>query len=249
MNKPLIGKIIGCCAFAAASVISIINFKPPEEAKEAQVDPIYTEIAELDPYAKPVSHKVEEKKEEAKEESAQGSVETATPQARTTKNRAQTALKSTTKITSKPATTQASPTRYTSVYDFEHAMLGICPQNVPSGVWPDKLRPIVSLGYRPEEKYGPFSAETAVAIWWSSYKQGKTSANYIANVIGGNQIGGGCGQGTNDTSFKMNYNTLTVYWEDDAITHNGKTWADSKAQYMASFLRNINAQFKAKCGY
>lgn len=252
---PLVGKIISCCALSATSILLIINFKTPEVPKESEVESIHTEVTELDAEDSSVSHRVEEKKGEVKEESAQGSIEVATTTKTNTQpkistsTKAQTTAKPTAQATTNQATAQTTQKRYTSVYDFEHAMLGVCPQNVPSGVWPDKLRPIVSLGYRPEERYGASSTETAVAIWWSGYKQGITSPSYIANVIGGNQIGGDCGQGTDDTMFKMNYNTLTVYWEDGSITPSGKTWADNKAQYMTSFLRNINSQFKAKCGY
>ena len=117
MNKPLIGKIIGCCAFATASVISIINFKSPEETKKAELDSTYTEVAELDAEAPSVSHKVEE----TKEESAQGSAEVApttqsNSQVKTTTTKAITTAKAQT--AAKPVATQSTQTRYTSAYDF-----------------------------------------------------------------------------------------------------------------------------------
>lgn len=226
-----------------------------------QTNPIEIPIEDTIPEAV-TETQIEEKQEETKEESGQGETQQETPASNSqhqvadtqpkeqaTQPAMQTQPKAQTQTQPKTQT-QPAQTEYSSGYDFEHAMLGVCPQNVPAGVWPNSLRPIVSLGYRPEEKYGPFSAETAVAVWWSSYKQGMNSPSYIATVIGGNQIdGNSCGQGTNDTLFKMNYNTLTVYWEDNAITPNGKEWADQQAQYMTSFLQSISAQFKAKCGY
>lgn len=224
-----------------------------------QTNPIEIPIEDNIPEAV-TETQIEEKQEETKEESGQGETQQEAPasvpqpQVADIQPKAQAtqpAMQTQPKAQTQPKTqTQPAQTEYSGGYDFEHAMLGVCPQNVPAGVWPNSLRPIVSLGYRPEEKYGPFSAETAVAVWWSSYKQGMNSPSYIATIIGGNQIdGNSCGQGTNDTLFKMNYNTLTVYWEDNAITPNGKEWADQQAQYMTSFLQSISAQFKAKCGY
>lgn len=256
INIPLIGKIIGSCLFSAASIVSVVNFKPPEEkTNEPAIEETTNQIDDTT-----TSEHEEENRSDSKEdvnssqESGQGSTQPTAQVNTQVKSATKTTARTMTKPvsapnTTAPAQTQPKQKQYTSVYDFEHAMLGICPQNVPSGVWPDKLRPIVSLGYRPEEKYGPSSAETAVAIWWSSYKLDKSSSSYIATATTGNQIGGDCGHGTDDTLFKMNYNTLTVYWEDNAITPNGKVWADGKAQYMTNFLRSINSQFKAKCGY
>lgn len=250
MNMPLVGKVIGCCAFSAASVISIINFKSPEETKKAEVRSTYTEVAELDAEAPSVSHKVEE----TEEESAQGSVEVknqssqskaTTKTAATTK--AQATAKSTAQTKTNQATTQTTQKRYTSVYDFEHAMLGVCPQNVPSGVWPDKLRPIVSLGYRPEERYSSTDIELHIATYWSSYKQGIQGATI---TFTGGFFGGDCSSGSKDVTFTFSFiNNTVTYKAGSFITPNGEQWAKTIAQRGQNYLQSISSQFKAKCGY
>lgn len=255
---PLVGKIIGCCALSAASILSIINFKAPEVPKESGVESIHTEVAELDAEASSVSHEVEEKEEEVKEkkvkeESAQGSVEVVTTTKTNTQpkistaTKAQATAKSTAQTKTNQATTQTTQKRYTSVYDFEHAMLGVCPQNVPSGVWPDKLRPIVSLGYRPEERYSSTDIELHIATYWSSYKQGIQGATI---TFTGGFFGGDCSSGSKDVTFTFSFiNNTVTYKAGSFITPNGEQWAKTIAQRGQNYLQSISSQFKAKCGY
>lgn len=262
INIPLIGKIIGSCLFSAASIVSVVNFKPPEEKTN---EPVVEETTNQIDNTIASEHKEENRSDskedvnasqESGQESGQGSTQSTTQVNTQVNTQVKSATKTAAKTTAKPvsapkttapAQTQPKQKQYTSVYEFEHAMLGKCPQNVPAGVWPDKLRPIVSLGYRPEEKYGPSSLETTIAIYWSSYKQGRQGSSF---TFTGGLFGGDCSSGANNVKFTVSFANNTVnYTPGGYISPSGEQWAKSLAQRGQSYLQSISSQFRSKCGY
>lgn len=258
INLPLAGKIIGSCAFSVASVISVINFKPPEGVENTTQEGVVipeSETTTADHPSEEETTQVTTQVENSEEESATSTQNSPEKPAASTTQKTAAKAQSAQQVATQPAkttqttTAQTTQNRYTSVYDFEHAMLGVCPQNVPSGVWPDKLRPIVSLGYRPEEKYGGTSRdiEFLIDIYWSAYKQGTQAA---IQTFDGKTFDANYGSGAGSTIFTINFSNNTVTYKLPSFyTPNDKQWVKSTAQRGQAHLQSISSQFKAKCGY
>lgn len=235
-----------------SSIMIRANVSPQIEEQPQEV------ISAIQTNEAPTSKQVEESRLDSGEdtntsqESGQGNAQIATQVNTQVKSAPTTATKPSTKPSSIPKTTTPAQTkpkqqRYTSVYDFEHAMLGVCPQNVPAGVWPDKLRPIVSLSYRPEERYSSSDIELAIDIYWSAYKQGHQGATVTYE---GGFFNGDCANGEKSTIFLFDFNNNTVtYTLPDFYTPKGEQWAKELAQRGQSHLQWVSSQFRAKCGY
>lgn len=194
--------------------------------------------------------------EESTTEEPQATTPTATPQGSVTVE----VIKPSKPASSYPTT----PTyKYSYVGDFEQAFMGYCPQDVPEGMWGDKLNPAVALGYSttsgdksPEAKirnvWGTFKTQNFYELYGDNYKVGWTSMFGIDT--GGSFNGSVMGD---NIAFILHWSTKTVTWErlwDDSPSKD--YWpADMRAQFddiatrMTHHLRYLDNAYTAKCGY
>lgn len=163
--------------------------------------------------------------------------------------------------------TPAKPTQtqFTSIYDFEEAYMGVCPKDVPEGVWPSKLSPLVALGYSTKTAYDlQFTPETKARQIFHLFRSGQysDSKGFVATVddmgvvfsktedgyfTDGRYVASHSGY-----RYWVEWATLTIYLDETGayIPINDEQRAEMQrvAEQMTRRLRELDAQYTAKCG-
>lgn len=275
--KPIGVGLAGIAVIGGGTMATITASQPPENiVLEGVVDPVVEAVAEA-PKEKQPEQKAEEKKEETPEPVV------APPKQSTTSD-------TTTKQTFTyipPADSPNGPTghaaapsyntpepakptvkyKYTSVYEFEEAFRGVCPQDVPDDAWPDKLRPGVALGIL-HSAYGSKDPLAYADEIWSQMKEDPNrgfdgggiwlfGSDLFDSLLGSD----GVDQWKYMVGFTLNWSTKTVDWrrvnEDKYYKGKEGFGTDSDvyikmeraAKQMTARIRQRESEFKAKCGY
>lgn len=160
--------------------------------------------------------------------------------------------------------TEVSPNPQATAYsyrgDFEKAYLGVCPQDVPEGVWPDPLFPSVSLGYLSSD-VDSHNPEKKIRNVWNYYLIGRGFGDRYqfasSDDFGVGTSGSYNGHlATSNVAFVLDWTHKTVDWKPLFDSSPSKDYwnaemqskLDALAVRMTTYLRELDARFKAKCG-
>lgn len=147
---------------------------------------------------------------------------------------------------------------FTNIWDFEEAANGMCPQDIPTGAWPDALRPGVALGII-HSAYGSKDPLAHADEIWSQMKGGVASISDGGFWLFAKDLGLDFTTKPENCNlliaFTLSWSQRTVGWTDlngaskATISQDIVEQMDSIANQMTSRIRQRDSQFKTKCGY
>lgn len=144
--------------------------------------------------------------------------------------------------------------KYSYVGDFEKAMKGVCPQDVPDGLWPDPLMPSIALGLPGIVGQDLSTPEGGATYLWTWLKSPWSNQN-DQKVVSADRMN--LGIDTSEFGFFINWPTRSFTW--DYLIANGRTKAtldpevikvmDATSVRMSNHLKYLDQAFASKCGY
>lgn len=154
---------------------------------------------------------------------------------------------------------------YTTIMQVEADYMGWCPKDVPDWVWPDKISPLIALGYKStftlDELKDPINY---TRLMWSTYMTDRGYGDgykFIAvervgvlfdTLADGWVTNGGYTASKSGYYFSMNWSNRTIYTDDEwayiPLEQTEHGVLDRVAGQMTAELRRLDAEYARKCG-
>lgn len=152
-----------------------------------------------------------------------------------------------------PAASEDVYTYYTTLWDFERAALGMCPQDVPSHWWSQPPMPSVSIGIVSSfATPGQITLKEHTVWVWNLYKSGQIPST--DEYQGGSAKEFDPSITYKDAKFTVNWASLTVYFtgwgyqEMNNVSTTDKAKMDAMAAEATTYMRWLDSTYNAKCG-